>query len=364
MFVEKIQLFHFKNHRSLVLNLQDGVNILSGSNGVGKTNCLDAIHYIANGKSYFNSIDSQLILHQENFFTIKAQLQNEDEPTEILIQFEQGKKSIKKNGKAYQRIADHVGFLQTVMISPYDIELVLGASEDRRRFFDMILCQLSTEYLHHLMVYRKVIDQRNALLKQWQGRMQDPDLLESFHAKLIPSGSFIHAFRKKFTEEINPIFQRIYQHLSGGKETPSLQYSSPLNECSFVELLKQNQWNDVMAMRTTGGVHKDDWEFTLNENPLKKFGSQGQIKSFVIALKISQFRYFQEKTGKTPILLLDDIFEKIDEQRAHALMELVASEGFGQIIVTDTHPERVEHHLRLLGGEHNHIQVVNEEIGN
>lgn len=359
MHVNKLQLFNFKNHESLSLELVAGVNIITGNNGVGKTNCLDAVHCLSNGKSYFTSVDSQLIKHETEFFTIKAQFAEigAEDLTEILIQFDKGKKTIKKNGKSYPKLSDHIGFIQTVMITPYDIELVLGNSDERRRYFDLMIAQLSPEYLHHLMVYKKAIEQRNSLLKSWSGRAIDPDLLESYDHKLIPSALFIHETRTSVTQHLLPLFTRIYAALSHTEESAKISYTSPLQEGDFRELLRLNHRNDLLAERTTVGPHKDDWNFELNGNPLKKFGSQGQIKSFVIALKIAQYRYFQEKLGKTPILLLDDIFEKIDESRAQKLMELVESEGFGQIIITDTHPERVEKHLRQLNGTHNHLSI-------
>ncbi|MFN5890367.1 MAG: DNA replication/repair protein RecF [Bacteroidota bacterium] len=360
MHISKLQLFNFKNHESLNLELIPGVNILTGNNGVGKTNCLDAVHCLSNGKSYFTSLDSQLIKHGQDFFTIKAAVGNAidtQDTTEILLQFDKGKKTIKKNGKNYPRLSDHIGFIQTVMITPYDIELVLGNSDERRRFMDLLISQLNTEYLHHLMVYRKAVEQRNSLLKAWSGRNMDDDLLESFDQKLIPSATLIHQIRYSITQEIIPIFKRIYAALASTDELVEINYSSPLHENAMQDLLKLNRSNDLFAERTTAGPHKDDWVFELQGNPLRKFGSQGQIKSFVIALKIAQYRFFQEKLGKTPILLLDDIFEKIDESRAQRLMELVESEGFGQILITDTHPERVEKHLSQLNGEHNHRSV-------
>jgi DNA replication and repair protein RecF len=360
MFVQKLQLFNFKNHESLQLNLIPGVNILTGNNGVGKTNCLDAVHCLSSGKSYFTSIDSQLIKHEQNFFTIKANFginEDNEETIEILLQFDKGKKTIKKNGKNYPRLSDHIGFIQTVLITPYDIDLVLGNSEERRRFMDILISQLNNEYLHHLMIYRKAVEQRNSLLKAWSGRHIDTDLLESYDQKIIPSATIIHTIRKNVTLEIIPIFKRIYASLASTDEDVEITYQSPLEEGSMQELLQLNRRNDLIAERTTVGPHKDDWAFELRNNPLRKFGSQGQIKSFVIALKIAQYRFFQEKLSKTPILLLDDIFEKIDEVRAQKLMELVESEGFGQILITDTHPERVEKHLGQLQGVHNHIRI-------
>jgi DNA replication and repair protein RecF len=329
------------------LEFCNGINTITGSNGIGKTNLLDAVHYLANAKSYFNGIDSQIIEHNAPFFTIKGHFQGEA-PADILIQFEGGKKSIKKNDKPYPRLLDHIGLIQTVFITPYDIDLVLGNSDDRRKFMDLSICQIDKAYLQNLSTYKKTLEQRNALLKSMQGRYIDPDLLSSFDAKLIPAGLLIHESRKAFVADLLGFFVGIYQTLSQGSETPAIVYESPLNEGDFQSLLQSSYRQDMAAQRTTVGVHKDDLQFNLGEFPLKKFGSQGQIKSFIIALKLAQYNYFQRVTNNHPILLLDDIFEKIDEQRAQRLIEMVGSSGYGQIIITDTHVSRVETHFQHL----------------
>ena len=338
------------------LEFCNGINTLTGANGIGKTNILDAVHYLANAKSYFNGIDSQLIQHQQAFFTIKGLFDGEL-PAEILVQFESGKKTIKKNDKPYPRLLDHIGLIQTVFITPYDIELVLGGSEDRRKFIDLSLCQIDATYLKNLSTYKKALDQRNALLKNMQGRFIDPDLMGSFDAKLIPTGELIYAKRKSFIEQFLGHFVPIYKELTQGKETPGLQYDSHLCEGNFADILYQNHRIDSAAQRTTMGVHKDELQFNLDGLPLKKFGSQGQIKSYIIALKLAQYRYFQSVTQKCPLLLLDDIFEKIDADRAQRLIEMVGESNFGQILITDTHPSRVETHFSSIKAEkvHHHI---------
>jgi len=347
VYLQRLQLYHFKNHSERSLEFCNGINTITGSNGIGKTNLLDAVHYLANAKSYFNGIDSQIIEHNASFFTIKGHFQGEA-PADILIQFEGGKKSIKKNDKPYPRLLDHIGLIQTVFITPYDIDLVLGNSDDRRKFMDLSICQIDKAYLQNLSTYKKTLEQRNALLKSMQGRYIDPDLLSSFDAKLIPAGLLIHESRKAFVADLLGFFVGIYQTLSQGSETPAIVYESPLNEGDFQSLLQSSYRQDMAAQRTTVGVHKDDLQFNLGEFPLKKFGSQGQIKSFIIALKLAQYNYFQRVTNNHPILLLDDIFEKIDEQRAQRLIEMVGSSGYGQIIITDTHVSRVETHFQHL----------------
>jgi DNA replication and repair protein RecF len=356
VYLSKLQLYHFKNHSDQSLGFCNGINTITGANGIGKTNILDAVHYLANAKSYFNGIDSQIIQHNQAFFTIKGSFEGES-PADILVQFESGKKTIKKNDKAYPRLLDHIGLIQTVFITPYDIELALGGSEDRRKFIDLSLCQIDKSYLHNLSVYKKSLDQRNALLKNMQGRPIDPDLLDSFDAKLVPAGIQIHARRTDFVSKFTEFFIPIYQNLSQGSETPSIHYDSQLNEGNFSDLLHSNQRLDTLAQRTGIGIHKDDLQFGLGEFPLKKFGSQGQIKSFIIALKLAQYKYFQSITNTNPILLLDDIFEKIDENRAQRLIEMVGESGYGQIIITDTHASRVETHFSGLVAEkmHHHL---------
>jgi DNA replication and repair protein RecF len=337
----------------LAFEFCNGINTITGANGVGKTNVLDAVHYLANAKSYFNGIDSQIIQHNANFFTLKGHF-NGETAAEILIQFEGGKKSIKKNDKPYPRLIDHIGMIQTVFITPYDIDLVLGNSEDRRKFIDLSLCQIDKTYLQNLSTYKKALEQRNALLKSMNGRFIDPDLLSSFDAKLIPTGTYIHNQREVFINDLMTHFSGIYQQLSGGQESPRLMYESQLNEGNFADLLLESQRMDTAAQRTTIGIHKDDLLFFLGEFPLKKFGSQGQIKSFIIALKLAQYQYFQRVTKNHPILLLDDIFEKIDEQRAQCLIEMVGEAGYGQIIITDTHASRVETHFKNIDTENKH----------
>ena len=260
MYLQRLQLFHFKNHSERSLEFCNGINTITGANGVGKTNILDAVHYLANAKSYFNGIDSQIIEHDASFFTIKGHFEGEA-PADILVQFEGGKKSIKKNDKAYPRLLDHVGMIQTVFITPYDIELALGNSDDRRKFVDLSLCQIDKAYLQNLSIYKKTLEQRNALLKSMQGRYIDPDLLGSFDAKLIPAGLLIYARRKAFVDDLLSHFVGIYQSLSQGTENPSISYESPLHAGDFTTLLQDTYRLDMASQRTSVGIHKDDLQY-------------------------------------------------------------------------------------------------------
>lgn len=351
MYLKDLKLFDFKNHADKSFAFCKSINGISGPNGSGKTNILDAVYYLSNGKSFFNGIDQQVIKHGAEFFSIHGWF-GADPDFDIVVSFtSKGKKTIKKNEKSYQRILDHIGLIQTVFITPYDISLVLNGSEERRRFADYTLCQTNREYLETLSFYKKIQDQRNAFLKKSEGRILDTVLLESFDSRFVPLANKIHSWRMEFAVEFLPVFLEIYTYLTTDTEAAGFEYKSELANRSFEEILKMNYERDRILMRTGSGIHKDDFEFYLNGFPLKKYGSQGQIKSYVIALKLAQYRYFLEKTGTKPILLLDDIFEKIDEKRAGKLMELMDRNYFGQIIITDTHPDRLKDHLVNVGGE-------------
>jgi DNA replication and repair protein RecF len=357
MHITKLQVFGYKNHQEACFEFCSGINCITGRNGSGKTNALDAVYYLSNARSFFNPIDQQVVLHGNEVFSVHGWFSG-DTDAEILISFHtKGKKTIKKNGKTYPRILDHIGLIQTVFITPYDISLVLEGSEERRRFMDFTLCQTDREYLEALAFYKKIQEQRNAYLKKCEGRFVDKDVLESYDVRLIPAAKKVHGTRSRFVEEFLPWFHEIYQYLSGDNEAVKMEYLSELNSEDYAEILQRNMEKDRITMRTGSGIHKDDLEFYLNGYPLKKFASQGQIKSYVIALKLAQYQYYLHKTGHKPILLLDDIFEKIDAARAGKLMELVAREEFGQILITDTHADRVRHHLEGIAAEKKFFEI-------
>lgn len=351
MHLNRLQLFEFKNHQERNFEFCEGINCITGQNGTGKTNILDAIYYLSNAKSFFNGIDQQIIRHGQSFFSLHGWFSAEPD-FDIAVSFsDKGKKTIKKNEKVYQRILDHIGLIQTVFITPYDISLVLEGGEERRRFVDYTLCQTNREYLEALTFYKKIQEQRNAFLKKCEGRHVDPIILESFDVRIVPAANKVHACRQSFIAEFMPWFLEFYGYLSDTKEVVKLEYVSELNDNDYAGILTQNRDKDRVLMRTSSGVHKDDIELYLDGFALKKYGSQGQIKSFVIALKLAQYKYFLEKTQHKPILLLDDIFEKIDASRADKLMELVARDYFGQIVITDTHGDRVASHLQNVTAE-------------
>lgn len=360
MNLKELRLYHFKNHTEVTLHFSDKVNAIIGNNGVGKTNILDAVFYLANTKSYFNHQDNQLIQFGETDCSIMGVYQDGSQQIQLQITYgENRKKTVKKNGKLYSRLLDHIGQISAVFITPYDISLVFEGSEERRRFIDFTISQLNKEYLRQLVDYRKVIEQRNSFLKSLDGREPDPILMESFNYKLIPLSTSIQKQRSQFIKEFNPFFDRYYQLLSGEnkKEILSIVYESPLNNDSIENILLKNQRIDIASGRTTNGIHKDDLIIEINQLSLKKFGSQGQIKSSVIALKLAQYQYLKEKSGNKPWLLLDDIFEKIDETRSQQLMKLVCSDEFGQIFVSDTHAKRVKEHFDSQGVDVNYYHL-------
>ncbi|KQK26030.1 DNA recombination protein RecF [Chryseobacterium aquaticum] len=353
MIIRKLSLYNFKNHSEKTFDLSPQINCFVGNNGVGKTNILDALHYLSVGKSFLGNTDLNNIKKDEDFFYINAEIQNNDSEDIIKIsQPKEAKKIIKKNDKTYDRLADHIGYLPSVMISPYDSNLISDSGESRRKFLDSMISQTDSEYLFGLIQYQKTIQQRNALLKYFaKNRTWDKDSLEIYDDPIAKSGTQIYKKRKNFVEKLNPIVQSFYEIISGGKESVSVVYESHLQEDSFENLLKESLDRDRMLTYTSKGIHKDDLLFDMDSVLIKKIGSQGQQKSFLISLKLAQMSLVKELTGKTPILLLDDIFDKLDDTRVAQLIKLVNQENFGQIFITDTHRERTESVVKKINEE-------------
>ncbi|MDQ3047456.1 MAG: DNA replication/repair protein RecF [Bacteroidota bacterium] len=343
MHLKKLSLLNFKNYAEAELSLSSHVNCFTGNNGEGKTNILDAIHYLSFCKSFFNPIDSQNILHEAPFFLIQGLYESNGKEEEIYCGLKRNqKKQFKRNKKEYSRLADHIGLYPLVMISPADSELITEGSESRRKFIDSVIAQFDREYLENLIHYNKILTQRNALLKQIgnSGKF-DQDSLEIWDMQLIQYGEKVHSTRRDFVQKFIPGFQKYYEFISGGREQVGLQYNSQLNNTTFSDGLAKALNRDRALEYTTVGIHKDDLEFTINGHSLKKYASQGQQKSFLIALKLAQFDFIRNIKKVTPILLLDDIYDKLDDQRVKQLMELVSSDNFGQLFITDTHPTRL-----------------------
>ena len=359
MFIKNLKLFNFKNHSEKSFDFSPEINCFVGNNGAGKTNILDALHYLSMAKSFLGNLDAQNILHESDFFAIEAEIQGEEKNDIIKVQLpKEGKKIIKKNDKTYERIADHIGFLPSVMISPYDANLISDGSESRRKFLDAMISQTDSDYLFSLIQYQKTLQQRNALLKYFaKNRTFDLDSLEIYNEPLTKFGTQIFEKRQRFVASILPTIQHFYEIISKGNEKVTVIYESNLNEQNFEEILSENLEKDRVLTYTSRGIHKDDLRFEMNGNLIKKFGSQGQQKSFLIALKLAQIKRIKDITNKNPILLLDDIFDKLDDNRVSQLIELVNQQNFGQIFITDTHRERTESVVKRINEESKIFQI-------
>ena len=346
MWLKQLSVFNFKNYFESSLEFLPHINAFTGANGAGKTNLLDAIHYLALCKSYFNPIDSQHIKRGGDWFMVQGEFESELGTTDkISCSLKRNqKKQFKRNKKEYQRLADHIGLFPLVMISPNDSTIVTEGSEERRKFMDNVISQTDNLYLDILIQYNKIILQRNGLLKQVREKgILDLGLLEVLNFQLVEVGERIFERRKQFMEEFLPEFEQYYLYLSDDAEKVSLVYESPLMKTDFESLLRESLEKDRILERTTQGTHKDDLLFTIHDDmPLKKFGSQGQQKSFLIALKLAQYSFLRKKKSDKPLLLLDDIFDKLDDKRTKRLMQLVSDDEFGQIFITDTDAERIK----------------------
>ena len=344
MYLQRISLVNFKNIETQTFDFQSKVNCFVGENGIGKTNILDAIYYLSFAKSYFNPIAGQNIRHGEGFFMIEGDYLLNDRSEKIVCSLKKGqKKVLKRNGKAYEKFSEHIGQLPLVIISPADRDLVTEGSDTRRKFIDGVISQQDKSYLQNLIAYNKILTQRNALLKYFAAnRTFDALNLKVYDEQLCAYGNEIYQKRKQFLETFIPIFNRKYQIISNDKEQVDLEYNSQLSTSSFQNLLEQNLEKDRMLQYTSVGIHKDDLNFQIGTYPIKKFGSQGQQKSYLISLKLAQFEFIKQQSEVIPILLLDDIFDKLDEKRVLQIVNLVNDDEFGQIFITDTHAERTE----------------------
>jgi DNA replication and repair protein RecF len=344
MHLEKLSLLNFRNYSEAIIQFHPKMNCLVGNNGMGKTNLLDAVHYLSFCKSFSNPVDSQNIRHDQGFLMIQGSflLRGEAEEIHCAVKRNQ-KKQFKRNQKEYDRLSDHIGLFPLVMISPSDSELIIGGSEVRRKFVDSIISQYDKVYLDKLISYNNVLTQRNALLKRFaESRSFDSVSLEVWDEQLIMHGETIFQKRKDFIAAFTPLFQKYYSFISDSKEDVALEYESALHERDFKTLLLTSLERDRAMQYTTGGTHRDDLEFKLQGQSLKKFASQGQQKSYLLALKLAQFEIIKGIKNVPPLLLLDDIYDKLDENRFRKLMSLVSSEDFGQVFITDTHPQRIE----------------------
>lgn len=360
MYLRDIHLTNFKNYEEAVFSFSDNVNGIVGANGSGKTNLLDAVHYLSFGKSCFSAKDVSSVRLGTDFFALHGDFADEESgnTTQVSCVYKNGAKSLKANKKEYDRLSDHVGLFPVVMVSPYDSDIINDGNEVRRKFFDKILSQFDKIYLQHLIHYKKLLLQRNAVLRQqMETRNSDFSLLQVIDYQLIEDGVQLYQRRRQFIEDIRPMFLKHYQELSGGVEEVDIRYESALSETRFEEGLAKSFPADAKCGFTTFGVHKDDYDFRIGGHPVKHFGSQGQQKSFSLALRLSQFDYAFAYNKRKPILLLDDIFDKLDRTRISALLNMVGQEHFGQVFISDTDETRVRAILSEHGIAHEAFEI-------
>lgn len=349
MYLQALKLTNFKNYESQTLSFSKHLNCFVGQNGMGKTNLLDAIYYMCMCKSHFKTSDKHITKHEASFFRLEANFVSGNTKETLRVDKIIAKVQARKikefecNKAVYERLSDHIGRFPVVMIAPDDTLMAMEGSEERRRFLDNTLCQLDNQYLTYLMHYNKVLSQRNKLLKQFaETRTFDKILVQSYDAQLLPSANYIHQKRQEWMVDFEPIFVDYYNQISGEREAVKCIYQSKLSETDFESLLSETLEKDRILQRTTMGVHKDDLKFVFNDVPVKQFASQGQLKSYILALKLAQYELLRQEKEIAPILLLDDIFDKLDESRVQHLLELlIQKKEFGQVFITDTHENRV-----------------------
>ena len=350
MTLENLSLLNYKNFETVSFQFDSKINCLVGNNGVGKTNVLDAIYHLSFGKSYFNPLTVQNIKHGEDFFVIEGNYTKKNREEKIIVSAKRGhKKVIKRNGKSYNRFSEHIGFLPLVIVSPTDRDLIMEGSDTRRKFIDGVISQGDSNYLQTLLNYNKVLTQRNSLLKYFAiNNTYNQETLDIYNLQLHDLGTTIFEKRKEFLEEFMPIFLKRYQSISNSKESVTLSYKSQLNEKELLVLLEENSAKDKITQYSNYGIHKDDLNFEIEDHPIKKFGSQGQQKSYLIALKLAQFDFIKAHSKVNPILLMDDIFDKLDELRVAQIISLVKNEDFGQLFISDTHSDRTENVIKKI----------------
>lgn len=344
MHLQKLSLVNFKNFESQSFDFEKKINCFVGNNGVGKTNVLDAVYYLSFAKSYFNPVASQNIRHSEDFFVIEGEYLLDEKNETVVCSLKRGsKKVIKRNGKIYDKFSDHIGYLPLVIISPADRDLIIEGSDTRRKFMDSVISQSDKLYLKNIIKYNKVLAQRNSLLKYFAAnRTFDASNLIVYNEQLKQYGQPVYEKRAAFLEEFIPIFQERYKAISDSKEQVNLSYKTQLKEGNLLSLFNESLEKDRVLQYTSVGIHKDDLLFEIDGYPIKKFGSQGQQKSYLIALKLAQFDFIKAHSNVKPILLLDDIFDKLDDTRVAQIVNLVNSNQFGQLFISDTHKDRTE----------------------
>ncbi len=360
MILRNISILNFKNIAETMLDFSGNVNCFIGDNGMGKTNLLDAIYYLSFCKSYTNVGDTALLRHDTDFLLVQGRYERRDSEEDISIGFKQGKrKVVKRGGKEYDRLSRHIGLLPLVMVSPVDWDIIRGTGDDRRRFIDQIVSQGDKEYIAHLIKYARAVENRNVMLRKG---FRDPLLFESIEQQIGVSATYIHNVRKTWVEEFSPIFLEYYRRISDSRETVSLNYRSHLNDETMQQVLDRNRERDVVLGYTSAGVHRDDVELLLDDFPMRKIGSQGQCKTYTVAMRLAQYDFLKQMSGITPLLLLDDIFDKLDAHRVENIIGVVAGDTFGQIFITDTNRMHLDHIIRKVGKDYRTWNVNNGEF--
>ncbi|MFN8315665.1 MAG: DNA replication and repair protein RecF [Chitinophagales bacterium] len=361
VFLRKLTLTNFKNHTKRDFHLTKKFTAFVGQNGVGKTNLLDLIYFLSLTKSFFNLTDQQLIKWNEAFSRIEAEIEKNGELLELVVKIPLNKrKEMSINGAVCPKVSEYIGTLPLVIISPEDNDIIQGGSEERRKLFDNILAQVDSAYLEALMEYNKILEQRNSLLKiKAEKPATDISMLEFYNARLAQSGSYIFNKRKDIFQRFEAVFQQFYSIISEEKEQVKWYYASQLLTKDWNTLFEQNLQKDLVLQRTSAGIHRDDYEFTIHDEKIKKFGSQGQQKSFTIALKLSLYSYLHEMKGILPILLIDDLFDKLDTKRMKQLIRILQGDEFGQIFMSDTDILRLE---KAFDGNREQIEIFTIDL--
>ena len=363
MILKKISILNFKNIREASLELSPNLNCFIGHNGEGKTNFLDAVYYLSFCRSAFNPVDSQVIMHDQDFFVVEGFYENEaSDPIDIYCGMKRGtKKHFKRDKKEYKRLSQHIGLIPLIFVSPSDQTLISGGSEERRRLMDVVISQYDNGYIEALNRYNKALQQRNALLKM----EQEPDaaLLDIWEQEMARHGERIFNARQDFVENLIPVFQNIYNHVADGHEEVSLKYISHAQRGALIDVIQRDRYKDRAVGYSLHGVHRDDLEMMLGGYQMRREGSQGQNKTFVLALKLAQFDFLRRTASKTtPLLLLDDIFDKLDAHRVEQIVKLVSGDGFGQIFITDTNRDHLDQILRSVSYDYKLFEVEEGEI--
>ena len=363
MILNKISILNFKNIREASLELSPNLNCFIGHNGEGKTNFLDAVYYLSFCRSAFNPIDSQVIMHDQDFFVVEGFYENEAaDPIDIYCGMKRGtKKHFKRDKKEYKRLSQHIGLIPLIFVSPADQSLIYGGSEERRRLMDVVISQYDNGYIEALNNYNKALQQRNALLKM----EQEPDaaLLDIWEQEMARHGERIFTARQDFVERLIPVFQEIYNHVADGHEEVSLKYISHAQRGALIDVIQRDRYKDRAVGYSLHGVHRDDLQMMLGGYQMRREGSQGQNKTFVLALKLAQFDFLRRTASQTtPLLLLDDIFDKLDAHRVEQIVKLVSGDGFGQIFITDTNRDHLDQILRSVSYDYKLFEVEGGEI--